>query len=288
MKILILGASGTVGKPLFQMLSEAYEVHGTFNQNQPKNMDDKHWHKFDITDNTGLDTLCETIQPKLIISSLTGNFEQQFEIHKQLEKYLQKTSGRIIFISTANVFDGDVRGQHSEADAPYPISQYGKFKHACETLSQAGLGDRCLIIRLPKIMDSKTAAEFIKQAETGSPPVYENLHMSFNTAENVANAIKYCVDIGKHGVLHMTSSDSVSISECMHLLLAQTDKKAGYTPQRLTVKSFCTLLGCDDPSVLRHNADNEFRMDLVCADANISSQFGISCKAVLSAPFAKL
>jgi len=287
MKILILGASGTVGKPLFQVLSEKYEVSGTFNRNKPTDIDDEYWHKFDITDISSLNTLLETVRPNLIISSLTGNFEQQLEVHKQLEKYLQNTHGRIIFISTANVFDGDVRGQHSEADTPYPISQYGKFKQTCEKLLQKGLGDRCLIIRLPKIMDSQTVAEFLKQAETGNPPVYANLYMSFNSAKNVANTIKYCVDTNKHGVLHLTSSDSISISQCMDLLLTQTGKKAGYTPQHLTVESFCSLLGCNEPSLLRHNADGEFRMDLICTDADISSRFGISCKAVLTIPFAK-
>jgi len=194
----------------------------------------------------------------------------------------------MIFISTANVFDGDVTGQHSETETPYPISQYGKFKQACEVFLQTGLGDKCLIIRLPKIMDSETAAKFLKQAETGDPSVYENLYMSFNTAENVANAIKYCVDTGKNGVLHLTSHDSISINECINLLLAQAGKKAGYTPQKLTVESFCTLLGCDTPDLLRHNADGQFRMDLICADTDISARFAISCKEILSSPFAKL
>ena len=305
MKILILGASGTVGKPLFYTLSEKYEVHGTFNRNKPTDVPDAYLHKFDISDIASLDAILSAVKPNLIISSLAGNFEQQLEIHKHLEKYLWEADGRMIFISTANVFDGDVTGQHSEAKAPHPISQYGKFKQACEALLQMGLGDRCLIVRLPKIMDNKTAAQFLKQAETGDPPVYENLYMSFNTAKNVANAIKYCVDTDKCGVLHLTSHDSISISECMELLLAQADKearlrarfvqnnfladkKAGYTPQRLTVDSFCALLGCDDLSLLRHNTDNEFRMDLVCTDVNISARFGISCKEIFSSPFATL
>ena len=287
MKILILGASGTVGKPLFQVLSEEYEVFGTFNRNKPTGINDKYWRKVDISDISSINTILEATEPDLIISSLTGNFEQQLEVHKQLENYLLKTSGRMIFISTANVFDGDVRGRHSEADSPYPISQYGKFKQTCEELLQTRLGDKCLVIRLPKIMDSETATEFIKQAETGDPPVYANLYMSFNTATNVANAIKYCIDTRKHGVLHLTSHDSIPISKCMDLLLAEANKKAGYTPQHLTVESFSSLLGCNEPGLLQHNADGEFRMDLICTDSDIASRFGVSCKAILSAPFAK-
>ncbi|MCL2284961.1 MAG: sugar nucleotide-binding protein [Firmicutes bacterium] len=284
MKILILGASGTVGLPLFNKLSQKYEVHGSFNRNKPECAQNDYWHKFDISDISSLDIILQAIKPHMVISSLTGNFEQQILIHQRLNEYLQTTGGRVIFISTANVFDGDVTGQHAEMDAPYPISGYGKFKQACEELLQAGLGDNCLIIRLPKIIDSETAEQWLKQAETGDPPVYANLYMSFNTPENVANATAYCVAAGKHGVLHLTSRDSISISQCMDILLANANKKNGYTPQELTVESFCALLGCEDTALLRHNSDGQFRMELICTDPEILSRFGISCNDVLSTP----
>jgi len=279
MKILIFGASGTVGRPLFNVLTEKYEVYGTFNKNKPYGIIDKYWHKYDMTDSTPINAIFETIKPDLIISSLTGDFGQQLAAHKEMAAYLQ-VSGRIIFISTANVFDGDVKGKHSENSAPHPISSYGKFKQTCENLLQAALGNRCLIIRLPKIMDKATAEKWLTQAETGNPPIYENLYLSFNTAKNVASAINHCVDIGKTGLLHLTSNDDISINDCMQLLLTQKNKTAEYTPQRLTTESYCNLLGCQDISLLRHGGDNKFRLSMVCTDADVN-QFNITCKEVL-------
>ena len=280
MKILILGASGTVGKPLFQTLSGtgAHEVHGSYHRNKPADALAGRWHPLDISDVSGLTHILKNTAPDLVVSSLNCDFAQQLTLHRHLAQHLQKTGGRMVFVSTANVFDGDVRGQHREGDKPYPISSYGKFKQACETLLQETLGEKCLVIRLPKVIDEKTAESFLKQAETGAPPVYENLHMGFNSAQNVASAIAYCIEMGKTGVLHLTSIDAVSISQCMDWLLAQAGKNRGYTPERLTVESFCSALGCDDPGILRHNHDGEFHMDLVCTDPDIVTRFGITCE----------
>ncbi|MCL1788712.1 MAG: sugar nucleotide-binding protein, partial [Defluviitaleaceae bacterium] len=248
---------------------------------KPAGADDAYWHKLDISDVSGLERILEITAPHVVVSSLIGDFKRQMDIHRYLAAYLKKTGGRIIFVSTANVFDGDVRGRHGEGDKTYPISNYGKFKQACEALLQGALGEKCLVVRLPKIMDKKTAASFLKQAETGEPPVYKNLYMSFNTAQNVADALAYCVGTEKAGVLHLTSVDAMSISRCMDILLARAGKARGYTPQRLTVESFCGLLGCDEPKLLRHNGDGAFCMDLICTDPDITDKFAISCREAL-------
>ena len=288
MKILILGVSGTVGKPLYISLSEEYDVHGTFCKNLPSDISSEHLHKFDIADSIGLVTLMETINPDLVVSSLTGNFEQQLSVHQTLENYLRKnTSGRMIFISTANVFDGDVRGQHSEKTAPHPISSYGKFKQNCEEFLQDKLGDRCLVIRLPKILDKTATQDWYEHAKTGiakpghNPVIHENLYFSLNTAENVANAIRYCVGVEKSGVLHLTSCDFMSIDDCMKFILAQKNDVSGYTSQTLTIESYCNALGSNDLTILRHNSDNKFCLSLVCDDADISARFRLTCEDVI-------
>jgi len=276
MKILLLGASGTVGTPLYRILSadNKYKVHGTYNTRGNDML-----HKLDISDTAALDTLLETTHPNMIISSLTGDFDVQLQAHRHMLSYLQKTNGQMVFISTANIFDGDVTGSHAETKAPYPISNYGKFKQRCEVLLQNGLNGNCLIIRLPKVMDEATRTKWLHQAKTGEPPVYENLHFGLNSAENVAAAIKHCIDVRKNGVLHLTSHDTISSTECANFLLAQAGEEKGYTPQRLTVEEFCSMLGSSDHAALRIQ-NNEFRMDLACTNAEIG--FGISCMQALA------
>jgi len=270
MKILILGASGTVGNPLFHTLKceTDYEIHGTFHKNKPTDAVSNHWHEYNTADNTRLKSILKSINPDIIISSLNANFEEQLDAHK----HIQETKAHIIFISTANVFDGDIRGGHTEDKATYPISNYGKFKETCEAMFPKGL-----IIRLPKILDAATVEKWTHDALTGQSPIYSNLYMSLNTPQNVADAIKFCIDTGKMGTLHLTSTDSISIDCAVRQMLAHKGIPANYTPAELSIQSYCNLLGCHNPEQLRHNNDNTFRLGLTSKNRDIISRFQISC-----------
>ena len=274
MKILILGASGEVGKPIFRLLSEKYDVYGTFNKNKPADICEEKLYQFDISDCNGFSNILEYINPDLVISSLTGDFTKQMETHRVLEVFLRENDKRVIFISTANVFDGDVRGGHSEALSPYPISSYGQFKQSCEELLLSGLGAKCLIVRLPKILSKLTAEKWFKAQEK----VYENLYFSFNTADNVAKAIYYCVDTGKSGILHLTSKDSISIEDSLKLFLTKKGIQANYKTEQLTIESYSEIFSFDSPELLRHNSDNRFDLSLVCTDNEILSRFTLTCE----------
>jgi len=278
MKILILGASGEVGKPIFSLLSEKHDVYGTYKKNKPADLCAGKLYHFDITNYNELNKILENINPDLIISSLTGNFEEQIETHRILEKFLRENNKRIIFISTANVFDGDVRGGHPEEATPCPISNYGRFKQACEEMLLAGLGENCLIIRLPKILSKWSAEKWFKSQEKG----FGNLYFSFNTADNVSRAICYCVEGGKNGILHLTSTDNISLEDSMKLFFTKKGIQADYMAEQLTIENYCDILGCDSPEFLRHNFDNRFDLSLICSDDEISSRFGLTCEECIN------
>ena len=267
-KILILGASGVVGKPLFDTLKADYDVHGTYNRNKPVHACDNHWHHYDTAATSRLKAIMDEVAPDLVISSLNANFEQQLEAHK----FLCSTSVQVVFISTANVFDGDIRGQHPESKATYPVSRYGRFKQACEAMFPSSL-----VIRLPKILDPATIDKWIQDAITGQPTIYSNLFVNFNTPENVANAIKYCVDVGMTGVQHLVSADCITVEDAVKHVLALRGTSAEYTPALLTIESYCELLGCDDPKLLRHSGDNIFNLGMICTNDDILSRFSITC-----------
>jgi len=217
-KILILGGSGSIGSAIYNCLSNHHDVYGTYNENKPDNIDDSRFKKFSINNLTGLDSILYEIKPDLIISSLTGNFDQQLIVHKRIASFLNETNGRCVFISTANVFDGSPNDSKTEDDTPYPISAYGKFKYSCEKLLQNELKEKCLIVRLPRTLTHKDIENEVKQIEKNGS-VFNNLYTSYNTAKNVVNAIKFCIEENKSGVLHLSSNDSMLQDDFVESLL---------------------------------------------------------------------
>jgi len=280
-KILILGASGTVGGVLCNVLSNEYETYGTYNKKKPDNANEKYWLKYDIADKGLTDDMLGTVKPDIVISSLTGNFENQLHAHERMIKYLKQHSGFCIFLSTANVFDGSPDGCHSEADSPYPFSDYGKYKVKCEEMIKSLDEDKNLIVRLPKILAKHKTADTIQHVKSGHP-IYSNLYMNLNTDENVASAVQYCIDINKSGILHLTSHDDMSVDECFKLLLKQNNESIDYEPEILIVEKYCSIFNREDVSALRVSGDNNFYLTLKSIDTDISMKFGLSCHDAIS------
>ena len=279
-KILILGASGTVGSALYKCLSDQYDVYGTYNKNKPDDACTWNVYKYDIADFLVLESILNDVKPDLIISSLTGNFEHQLNVHRHIAEYLKESLGRCIFLSTANVFDGSPDSSHTEADTPYPISQYGKYKYSCEQLLLDYLDNRLLIVRLPRTLSSKDAIIEVQQVENGQP-VYANLYKSYNTAVNVAKAIQFCIEANRYGIVHLTSNDIISASEFMELLLSHYEKNLTYAKDFFTTESYCHALGCDDPALVRNSDDGNFYLTLSSINTDLVTNFGISCKSII-------
>ncbi|MCL2217576.1 MAG: sugar nucleotide-binding protein [Defluviitaleaceae bacterium] len=269
MKILIFGASGLVGGAICKELAGAkeYEVHGTFNKNKPEDFCEAH--KYDIADEPRLDGLLARIKPDLIISSLTGDFTQQLGAHKTMAEYLKKNGGRMIFISTANVFDGAVSGNHSEAAVPYPLSRYGKFKQSCEEMLRHESGANCLIVRLPKIISGGDSEDITGHIKKGNG-FYSNLYFNFNTPENVARAVKHCIEKSKSGVVHLVSGECMSDAEWAGRTLAQAGLTMEYETSELSEESYCALLGCSDISKLAPSKNGGFYLTIICTDKDVA------------------
>ena len=269
MKILILGASGLVGSAIYKKLADVkeYEVHGTYNRNKPEDFHDVH--KWDIADITGLNELLSITSPDVIISSLTGDFVQQFAAHKAIADYLKKSGGRMIFISTVNVFDGAAGGNHSEAALPYPLSQYGDFKKNCEEMLMWTLGKNCLIARLPKILSNKDAENITRHIEKGNG-FYTNLFFNFNTPEKVAEAIKICIEKNKSGIAHMVGRGYMSDADWASQVLEKAGLTITYETMEMTAEKYCTALGCNDMSKLRPSDDGGFYLTMVCTDKDLT------------------
>lgn len=155
MRILILGASGYAGSCIKKALEKEYqEVFGTY-QNQMKAgrfSGDFSMYHYTLGNQGELESLLQKTDPDVAVSCLRGDFGKQEEAHKVLGEFLAgKENGRILYLSSANVFDGDLRKPHLETDLPKAESSYGQFKIACEELLAGQLGERAVILRIPEI-----------------------------------------------------------------------------------------------------------------------------------------
>ena len=267
MKILVLGASGTIGSAIYRKAEGLFELCGTYCHNKPAGLENLV--QWDIKDIAALEGLLTHTSPDVIISALNGNFELQFTAHKHVADYLKKSGGKMVFFSTANVFDGAVNKAHDEKSIPFPISEYGIFKLNCEKLLQEALGDNCLIVRIPKIMTQKVAQNLIF-----GEPVFRNLNISLNTAENTAGAVVKCAQAGKSGIIHLSSHDFMSVDiMCKYL------GKSKYKTDVLSVETYADMMKCD-MDVLQLSIDGNFYLALK-SDDEISEDFSVSCRDVL-------
>ena len=271
MTMLVLGASGLVGRALCAALAAAgHTVHGTYHRHPPPPGGGLPTYKWELTDIAGLRTLLQQTDPAVEVSSLTGDFLQQHVAHRALADWAKTAGRRVVYISSANVFDGAVAGGHTEAATPFPISQYGDFKQHTETMLLWQLGPRCLVARLPKIVDG---------AYKVGPQHYSNLYWGLNTPQNVAAALAWCIQTNRHGVVHLTSTDYLSDAD-----MAGRSAMPGCAPFSavpFTPQSYCALLGCHDPARLRPAPDGAFYLTMACTDPEMNARFAITCAQVL-------
>ena len=85
-----------------------------------------HFFHFDIEEG-GLESIIK-VKPKLIISALRGPFEALIETHQFLIDLIDRSNCRLIFLSSANVFDTFEHFPCYEYDKTLSESIYGRFK----------------------------------------------------------------------------------------------------------------------------------------------------------------
>lgn len=139
-KVLITGSGGFVGKNLYKILREDFDVFG-----------------ISLTKNEFVDEVCDISEEGLIEKSL-DNFNPDVVVHLaalsnvekcevdtqladrhnilplvKIAKWIDKKNKKLIFVSSDYVFDG-TKGNFTEQDRENPIQYYGKTKLMGEKL----------------------------------------------------------------------------------------------------------------------------------------------------------
>lgn len=211
-KMLILGASGLVGKALIDEFTNEFDLYGTYFSSLTSLPNDKQF-QLEVKQIDKLKEIISTIKPDIVISCLRGEFEQQLTFHKELAKELQNNSSRVYYFSTTNVFDGDFSKSHTETDIPMAESDYGKFKINCENMLKGILDERVIIIRIPAIWGNNSPRwnlikESIKNNEVID--VYGNLVCNNLLDVQLAKQLRFIIENDLKGIFHLGSVDMMT------------------------------------------------------------------------------
>lgn len=132
MKIIILGASGQLGKELSLELRENYDIY-SFSKRD-----------LDITDLKKCFETIKSVKPNIIINCAAYTsvddaennnilaYKVNFEAVKSLVKICSNMRILLIHFSSDYVFDGFLKRDYTEMDLPNPLNIYGKSKLAGE------------------------------------------------------------------------------------------------------------------------------------------------------------
>ena len=169
--------------------------------------------------------------PEIVISSIRGDYQSQLNFHKTLADWLSKKQKRLLYISTANVFDGDLSKPWTEQDPPVPESDYGSFKRDCETMLGKILENQLIIFRLAAVWSADCPrVQRLKLHSQNREPyyTYPDYKINVTPAGQIGTYAKYVLDNSLHGIFHVGTTDTVNyfsfekmVCEALHIDLPQ-------------------------------------------------------------------
>lgn len=226
-KILILGASGFLGASIYKELCSYFRTFGTYNTSNRSFEKNNHFFQYNIEEDDVYEIL-DVVKPTIIISALRGDFSKQVLVHQHLAEYVFKNKVKIIFISSANVFDAYIKYPSYEQDKTYSNSIYGHFKIKIENMLLRLPKKQVAILRLPMVFGAQSPrVQDIVQLTTEKEPieVFPNLIMNVTTDSKVTQQIHYIINRNKNGIFHLGSNDLVHHEDFIKEIITSLELK---------------------------------------------------------------
>ena len=166
MKILVLGASGYVGRRLCAILSAEHRVFGTIFKSRVKIKECEQTIRMDIRDKADLENVFRLVEPDAVFHLAYDSFDLERSIVHGTANALRawrlvSALAPFIFLSSDAVFDGN-SSPFRETDIPRPIYEYGKAKQKAEqyVLKAGGVIVRTALVYGFQPMDVRTKELF--------------------------------------------------------------------------------------------------------------------------------
>jgi len=224
-RILILGASGFLGSAIYKELCSFFSTFGTYYTPNKHFENNKHFFHYAVEDDDIYDIL-EVVRPTIVISALRGDFSAQVIAHRHLSEYLLESKIRLIFLSSANVFDAYSKYPSYEDDKTLSNSIYGHFKIKIENMLLRLPKKQVAILRLPMVFGSQSPRilEILQNLKAKEPvEVFPNLIINVTNDSKVTQQIHYIINRNKCGVFHLGSTDLVHHDDFIKEIVAHAE-----------------------------------------------------------------
>lgn len=205
MKILLIGASGKLGRAAYQYFSSRHTVIGTYFTNFCEGL-----FFLDLTQPDALEDLISTEAWDVILyaAGLTDvdkceeNQELAYKCNaKPIEQIVKHTSAKLIYISTDYVFNGD-KGGYSETSEPSPTNVYGMSKLAGENATLTN--KRNAVVRVSGLFS------YANSPNANTKSVDDNRFSSPVSIIDVCKAIELILDRDASGIFHAAGEKPLS------------------------------------------------------------------------------
>jgi len=210
-RILILGASGFIGNAIYKELLGYFRTFGTYRVPKKEFVNNHQFFQYNVEEDDVFEIL-EATKPTIIISSLRGEFRAQTIAHHHITEYLVAHNCKLIFLSSANVFDAYSKFPSYELDKTLSGSVYGHFKIKIENMLLRLPKKKVAILRLPMVLGSQSPRLLeLKQHlhENTAIEIFPNIIMNVTTDSKLTQQIHYIINQNKYGVFHLGSTDLV-------------------------------------------------------------------------------
>ncbi|WNH10381.1 sugar nucleotide-binding protein [Thalassobellus suaedae] len=235
-RILILGASGFLGGAIYKELCSYFRTFGTYNISNKSLEKNKHFFQYNIEEDDIYEIL-DIVKPTIIVSALRGDFAAQFIAHKHLAEYVFSTKIKILFLSSANVFDAYSKYPSYELDKTYSNSIYGHFKIKIENMLLRLPKKQVAILRLPMVFGAQSprVLEINQNIKEKIPvEVFPNLIMNATNDSKLTQQIHYIINRNKTGIFHLGSTDLVHHDDFIKEIIKSLELKNAIYKQVFT------------------------------------------------------
>jgi len=209
-RILIIGASGQVGREMLSSISESVEILPTYNETALNGGT-----RLDVLQELNVIDLVLKFKPNIIInlSALTNvdrcevDKDLAYKINAMSVKFITRAAmvnnSYLVHVSTDYVFDGE-KGMYKEDDFPNPINYYGLTKLIGETFALSY--DLSLVVRTSGVFGGKSnfpkfVMDNLKKGNTVK--VIKDSFYSPISAKFLAKAILDILSMRITGIMHI-------------------------------------------------------------------------------------
>lgn len=231
-KILILGGSGFLGGAIYKELCPYFNTFATYRTSNHQFEKNHHFFQYDFEEDDIYEIL-DIVNPTIIISALRGDFSKQVLLHQHLTEYVFQQNIKLLFLSSANVFDAYSKYPSYEEDKTYSNSIYGHFKIKIENMLLRLPKTQIAILRLPMVFGNQSPRiqEIMQLIKDKAPiEIFPNLIMNVTTDSKLTQQVHYIINRNKYGTFHLGSTDLVHHDEFIKEIVAsfQLEHKATY------------------------------------------------------------